>query len=39
MTVLETIYIETPLSRNTLNVLHSGDQVQIFGVINVSEFL
>jgi len=33
MTVLETIYIETPLSRNTLNVLHSGDQVQIFGVI------
>jgi len=33
MTVLETIYIETSLSRNTLNVLHSGDQVQIFGVI------
>jgi fumarate hydratase subunit beta len=33
MSVRETIYIETPLTRNTLNVLHSGDQVQIFGVI------
>ena len=33
MTVRETIYIETPLTRDTLNVLHSGDQVQIFGVI------
>jgi fumarate hydratase subunit beta len=33
MTVRETIYIETPLTRNALNVLHSGDQVQIFGVI------
>jgi fumarate hydratase subunit beta len=33
MTVRETHYIETPLTRNTLNVLHSGDQVQIFGVI------
>ncbi len=33
MTVRETIYMETPLTRNTLNILHSGDQVQIFGVI------
>ena len=33
MTVRETIYIETPLVRSTLNVLRSGDQVQIFGVI------
>jgi fumarate hydratase subunit beta len=33
LTVRETIYIETPLTRNTLNGLHSGDQVQIFGVI------
>lgn len=33
MTVRETIYLETPLTSNTLNFLHSGDQVQIFGVI------
>ena len=33
MTVRETVYLETPLTRNTLNGLHSGDQVQIFGVI------
>jgi fumarate hydratase subunit beta len=33
MTVRETIYLETPLTRNTLNFLRSGDQVQIFGVI------
>jgi fumarate hydratase subunit beta len=29
----ETIYIETPLTRETLKFLKSGDQVQIFGVI------
>jgi fumarate hydratase subunit beta len=33
MTGQETIYIETPLTRDMLNVLHTGDQVQIFGVI------
>ena len=33
MTVRETIYLETPLTRDTLNFLRSGDQVQIFGVI------
>jgi len=33
VTVQETIYIETPLTRETLNDLHCGDQVQIFGVI------
>jgi fumarate hydratase subunit beta len=33
VTVRETIYIETPLARSTLNDLRSGDQVQIFGVI------
>ena len=33
MTVRETIYLETPLTRETLNFLRSGDQVQIFGVI------
>lgn len=33
MSVRETIYLETPLTRNTLNFLRSGDQVQIFGVI------
>lgn len=33
MTVRETIFIETPLTRDTLNFLHSGDQVQIFGLI------
>jgi len=33
MTVRETIYIETPLTHDALNDLHSGDQVQIFGVI------
>ena len=29
----ETIYIETPLTREMLKFLKSGDQVQIFGVI------
>jgi len=29
----ETIYLETPLTRGTLKMLHSGDQVQIFGVV------
>ena len=33
MTVRETIYIETPLTRDTLDGLLSGDQVQIFGII------
>ena len=33
MTVPETIYLETPLTCDTLNFLRSGDQVQIFGVI------
>jgi fumarate hydratase subunit beta len=33
MTVRETFYLETPLSRDILDVLHSGDQVQIFGII------
>jgi fumarate hydratase subunit beta len=33
VTVRETLYIETPLTRDVLNVLHSGDQVQIFGII------
>ena len=33
MSVRETIYLETPLTRDTLNFLRSGDQVQIFGVI------
>ena len=33
MSVGETIYLETPLTRDTLNFLRSGDQVQIFGVI------
>ena len=33
MTVRETIYLETPLTSDTLNFLRSGDQVQIFGVI------
>ena len=33
MTLRETTYIETPLTRNRLNLLRSGDQVQIFGVI------
>ncbi|MGD2096882.1 MAG: FumA C-terminus/TtdB family hydratase beta subunit [Desulfobacterales bacterium] len=33
MTFGETIYLETPLTRDTLNFLRSGDQVQIFGVI------
>ena len=33
MSVRETIYLETPLTSNTLNFLRSGDQVQIFGVI------
>jgi fumarate hydratase subunit beta len=29
----ETIYIEAPLTRKELKMLHNGDQVQIFGVI------
>ena len=33
MTVRETIFLEAPLTKDTLNFLHSGDQVQIFGVI------
>jgi fumarate hydratase subunit beta len=33
MTARETIYLESPLTRETLNFLRSGDQVQIFGVI------
>ncbi|MGW8303277.1 MAG: FumA C-terminus/TtdB family hydratase beta subunit [Desulfobacterales bacterium] len=33
MTVRETIFLEAPLAKDTLNLLHSGDQVQIFGVI------
>jgi fumarate hydratase subunit beta len=33
VTVRETIYIETPLTHSMLHGLHSGDQVQIFGVI------
>ena len=36
MTVRETIYLETPLTRETLNVLRSGDRVQIFGVISTA---
>jgi len=33
VTVRETIFLEAPLTKDTLNLLHSGDQVQIFGVI------
>jgi fumarate hydratase subunit beta len=33
VSVRETVYIETPLTPSTLHGLHSGDQVQIFGVI------
>jgi fumarate hydratase subunit beta len=33
LNVRETIYIETPLTRETLKFLKSGDQVQIFGVV------
>jgi len=33
VTVRETIFLEAPLTKDTLNFLHSGDQVQIFGVI------
>ena len=33
MNTRETIYLETPLTRGTLKMLHSGDQVQIFGVV------
>jgi fumarate hydratase subunit beta len=31
--IRETIFIEAPLTRETLKMLHSGDQVQIFGVV------
>ena len=33
MNIRETIYIEAPLTYEALNVLRSGDQVQIFGVV------
>ena len=33
MNIRQTIYIEAPLTRETLKMLHSGDQVQIFGVV------
>ncbi|MGD2185411.1 MAG: FumA C-terminus/TtdB family hydratase beta subunit [Desulfobacterales bacterium] len=33
MNIRETIYIETPLTREVLEMLQIGDQVQIFGVV------